>query len=95
MSDTHDEFTEAMWQHMQKVNALANEKIRALRDEIKDLRAELKDRDPQLWEMAEEICALQLRVLSLTPCKHGMDERHCGLCDDERIAAVGGGTNAR
>lgn len=61
-----DEFTEAMWQHMQLVNAEATKKLNELRQEIKALRAELKDRDPQLWEMAEEICALQLRVASLT-----------------------------
>lgn len=59
-----DEFTEAMWQHMQLVNAAATKKIGELRAEIKALRAELKDRDPQLWEMAEEICALQLRLIS-------------------------------
>lgn len=61
----NDEFTEAMWQHMQLVNAEATKKIQALRAEIKALKAELKDRDPQLWEMAEEICALQLRLASL------------------------------
>jgi len=60
-----DEFTESMWQHMQLVNAAATKKINDLRQEIKELRAELKDRDPQLWEMAEEICALQLRLISL------------------------------
>lgn len=84
----HDEFTEAMWQHMQKVNDMATAKIRALHAEIKSLRAELKDRDPQLWEMAEEICSLQLRVLSLTPCPHGLDARECGMCDDERRASI-------
>jgi prephenate dehydrogenase len=64
MTDQRDEFTEAMWEHMQLVNQKATQKIRELRDEIKALRAELKDRDPQLWEMAEEICALQLRLAS-------------------------------
>jgi hypothetical protein len=59
-----DEFTESMWQHMQLVNAEATKKIRELRLEIKALKAELKDRDPQLWEMAEEICALQLKLIS-------------------------------
>ena len=65
MNDS-DEFTEAMWQHMQQVNAEAMRKINELRAEIKALRAELKDRDPQLWEMAEEICSLQLRLASVS-----------------------------
>jgi hypothetical protein len=62
----------------------ASEEIAKLRGEVKTLRALLKDHDPQFWEMAEQICALQLRLLSLTPCEHGLDSRQCGLCDDER-----------
>lgn len=65
MSDTHDEFTEAMWKHMEQVNHMATAKIKELRAEVKELRAELKDRDPQLWEMAERITELELKVISL------------------------------
>ena len=43
----------------------ANEEITRLRREVKTLRAELKDRGPQLWEMAEVICELELRLASI------------------------------
>lgn len=64
MSDQHDEFTEAMWEHMKKVNELATAKIRALRVENKQLRDELKARDPELWELSEQIQALEMRLQS-------------------------------
>lgn len=72
----------------------ATAEIEKLRADNKALRAELKDRDPQLWEMAEQICALQLQVESLTPCKHGIDSRNCGLCEDEKKGAVLDSTKA-
>ena len=60
----NDEFTEAMWQHMLLVNTDATKKITALRAEVKALRAELKGHEPEMWELAEEICCLQLQLIS-------------------------------
>ena len=57
-----DEFTDAMWQHMQTVNNAVTAKINELRREVKALKAELAVEhearysiQSQLWEALDEL----------------------------------------
>lgn len=61
-SECHDEFTEAMWEHVQLVNKKCTEQIRDLRKR----NAILVQRDhahaADMWELAEKIQMLESLV---------------------------------
>jgi multidrug resistance efflux pump len=50
-----DEFTDAMWQHMQTVNTAATAKINDLRREVKQLRAEVDQEREKRYSIQEQL----------------------------------------
>ncbi|RST54141.1 hypothetical protein [Variovorax sp. DXTD-1] len=50
-----DEFTDAMWQHMQTVNNAVTEKIKELRLEVKRLQKEAQQEREKRYAMQEQL----------------------------------------